>query len=184
MTGAAHRPMRLNKRTTGYGVWLPVVLAALLPAGAVASTASVTVPVTASFVNPTCTLTVPTSHNIGSMMGGSEANYRGLTIGINCGADTVTSRLYASVPGGTVVDGTTVKMDGVGSVASGNPPVLRMLDGTIPVTLDGSGATSDSSAFCAGSVTRDCVLIPRINVPATASPGSAKAILRFTLRYT
>ncbi|EFS5383717.1 hypothetical protein HXP81_003354 [Salmonella enterica] len=184
--------MKLSKQAAGIakvtarGASTAISTALLLTLSmpATANPVSVTVPVTATFVAPTCTLTVPVTHNIGSMMSGSEASYSGLSIGINCGTDTVTSRLYASVLGGTVVDGTTVKMDGAGSVTSANPPVLRMLDGVTPVALDGSGASSDSSAFCAGSVTRDCVLTPRVSVPANASPGSAKASLRFTLRYS
>lgn len=179
MTGVVYSAMRLSRGVVPGGLLLGSIIGT-----AIANPVTVTVPVTATFVAPTCTLSVPVTHNIGSMLSGTETNYRGLTIGINCGTDTVTSRLYASVLGGTVVDGTTVKMDGAGSVTSANPPVLRMLDGVTPVALDGSGANSDSSAFCAGSVTRDCVLTPRVNVPANASPGSAKASLRFTLRYS
>ncbi|EGT1548438.1 hypothetical protein I3G99_002370 [Salmonella enterica] len=171
--------MRLSRGMVSGGLLLGSVIST-----AIASPVSVTVPVTATFVAPTCTLSVPSTHNIGSMLSGTDASYRELTIGVSCNNGAVSSRLYATVLSGTRVDASSVRMNGTGSVSSGNPPVLRMLDGVTPVALDGSGASSDNSAFCAGSVTRDCVLTPRVNVPANASPGSAKASLRFTLRYS
>lgn len=190
MTGVARRPMRLNKRTTGYGVWLPVVLAALLPAGAGASTASVTVPVTATFVAPTCTLSLPNTtnatHNIGSLQAGTNTTYAGLNIRVDCNNGATVGRLYASAVSGTPdgSGGLAVKMNGSGSATSANPPVLQMLDGSNPVTLNGSGASSNSGTFCYGTATRTCTLTPSVNVPANAAAGSAKVSLRFTLRYS
>ncbi|EBP2552148.1 type 1 fimbrial protein [Salmonella enterica] len=182
--------MRLNKRTAGCGVWLPVVLAALLPAGAVASTASVTVPVTATFVAPTCTLSLPNTtnatHNIGSLQTGTDTTYARLNIMVDCNNGLTVGRLYASTVSGTPdgSGGLAVKMNGSGSATSANPPVLQMLDGKNPVTLNGSGASSDSGTFCYGTTTRICTLTPRVNVPANAEAGSAKVSLRFTLRYS
>ncbi|EBG2149361.1 hypothetical protein CDG14_20920 [Salmonella enterica] len=188
MTGAAHRPMRLNKRTAGCGVWLPVVLAALLPAGAVASTASVTVPVTATFVNPTCTLSLPDSatHNIGSLEAGTghEKPYRDMRISVNCNNGNVAGRLYAGVSSGTLDGTNAVKMNGSGSATSANPPVLQMLAEGVAIRLDNGGATDNAGAFCYGTTTRTCTLTPKVNVPTNAAAGSAKVSLRFTLRYS
>lgn len=189
MTGAAHRPMRLNKRTAGCGVWLPVVLAALLPAGAVASTASVTVPVTATFVAPTCTLSLPNTtnatHNIGSLQAGTNTTYAGLNIRVDCNNGPVAGRLYATVRSGTLSGTSAVRMDGSGSATSTAPPLLQMLDSNNKaITLNGSGSSGTTGTFCDGSGTRTCTLTPSVNVPADAAAGSAKVSLRFTLRYS
>lgn len=143
-----------------------------------------TVSVRATLTNPTCTLTVPAAHNIGSIQVGTEASYKSLTIAVNCNNGTVASRLYATVLSGTQVDENTIRMNGTGSATSLSPPRLKMLEGSSSIALDGSGASSNAGAFCVGSTTRNCVLTPQVNVPSDAAAGSAKASLRFTLRYS
>lgn len=179
MTGVVCRAMNLSRVVVLGGLLLVSVTGKVT-----ANPVSVTVPVTATFVAPTCTLSVPSTHNIGSMLSGTDASYRGLTIGVSCNNGAVSSRLYATVLSGTRVDASSVRMNGTGSVSSGNPPVLRMLDGSTAIALDGSGASSNAGAFCAGSSTRNCTLTPRVNIPANATTGNAKASLRLTLRYS
>ncbi|POT23921.1 hypothetical protein C3433_26765 [Citrobacter freundii] len=162
---------------------LPVLL---MPQRAGAATADVTIEgvVTA----PTCTLTAPLTHNIGSMEVGKSYAAPQLTIGVGCGSHSVASKLYATVISGTLVNSTTGKMDGAGSVQSAAPPEfsLSWISGfvTTSILLDGSGATSDAGTFCSGVATRGCDIVPAVSVPANATPGSAKVGLRFTLRYT
>ncbi|EIP9141949.1 hypothetical protein C3433_23280 [Citrobacter freundii] len=163
---------------------LACLTALLMPQWAGAATADVTIEgvVTA----PTCTLTAPLTHNIGSMEVGKPFDAPRLTIGVDCGSHSVASKLYATVISGTMMSDILVYMDGAGSVASAAPPILTLiyLGGRRNVILDGSGATNDLNTFCVGTTTRTCILEPAGSVPENATPGSAKVSLRFTLRYT
>ncbi|HBD3707518.1 TPA: hypothetical protein KJD73_003956 [Escherichia coli] len=105
---------------------------------------------------------------------------------MDCNNGETVGRLYASAVSGTLdgSGGIAVKMNGSGSATSANPPVLQMLDGSNPITLNGSGASGTVGTFCYGTATRTCTLTPSVNVPANAAAGSAKVSLRFTLRYS
>lgn len=186
MTGAAHRPMRLNKRTAGCGVWLPVVLAALLPAGAVASTASVTVPVTATFVNPTCTLSSSTSTlSLGTLTAGASGNTGSFRLSLSCDG-TVNSRIYARIPSGTSSGSLTgtdkVRMSVNNSIPT-YPATVQLVSGSSVIRLDGSGASYASGAFCSGTSNRNCDLTARYDVPRNTTAGSARASVAFTVAY-
>lgn len=184
MTGAAHRPMRLNKRTAGCGVWLPVVLAALLPAGAVASTASVTVPVTATFVTPTCTLSSSTSTlSLGTLTAGASGNTGSFRLSLSCNG-TVNSRIYARIPSGTSsgsLTGTDKVRMSVNNSIPAYPATVQLLSNGTAIRLDGS---SSAGTFCSGSSTsRECTLTARYDVPGNTTAGSARASVAFTVAY-
>lgn len=184
MTGAAHRPMRLNKRTAGCGVWLPVVLAALLPGGAVASTASVTVPVTATFVTPTCTLSSSTSTlSMGTLAAGASGNTGSFRLSLSCDG-TVNSRIYARIPSGTSsgsLTGTDKVRMSVNNSIPAYPATVQLLSNGTAIRLDGN---SSAGTFCSGSSTnRECTLTARYDVPGNTTAGSARASVAFTVAY-
>ncbi|MCO5784257.1 hypothetical protein [Citrobacter meridianamericanus] len=176
--------MRLNKRTAGCGVWLPVVLAALLPAGAVASTASVTVPVTATFVTPTCTLSSSTSTlSLGTLTAGASGNTGSFRLSLSCNG-TVNSRIYARIPSGSSsgsLTGTDKVRMSVNNSIPAYPATVQLLSNGAAIRLDGN---SSAGTFCSGSSTsRDCTLTARYDVPGNTTAGSARASVAFTVAY-
>lgn len=174
----------MRKMTTLAGLMMTLSVG-IMSGTALAATADVTIDGTV--VRPTCTLSTPATHSLGTMTSGKETSYAEMKVKVLCNNGAVSSRLYVGVQSGTVSGSTAVKMNGTGSVASNNPPLLQLLNvlnQNNPVILNGSGSTSDSATFCSGTTTRDCNLKPKVDVPYDAATGAAKASLRFTLRYS
>lgn len=144
--------------------------------------ASATVTLKATFMAPPCTLTVPDTVFLGSILRGQQ-NYRPFSVEIACPTATETA-LYAEVVSGTLTSGSTTRMDMTGPVNTGTPAQLWLMapDGNA-VMLDGSGNDSLASRFCGGNSNRSCSLTPYTQVAADTPRGQTTATLRISVAY-
>lgn len=160
---------------------LALLVAGLHPAHA-ASTATATVTITATFTAPPCTLTLPDTVHLGSILQG-EQTYRPFEIRIACPAPT-SSALYAEPVGGSVISGTPSRMTMSGPAgATGTPAQFWLKAEGKDILLDGSGATDATKGFCTGTVDRTCVLTPFTQVAADTPRGQTTAVVRFSVVY-
>lgn len=182
MTGVVCRAMKLSKRAALAGLALGVMSTAQ------ANPVSVTVPVTANFLAPTCTVSSsPSSINLGTLMAGSSGDHSTgvFTLTLSCNG-TVNSRLYASIPGGSssgALSGSNTLRMSVNNTVPANTATVQLVDTSYNSVIQLNG-NSSIGTFCSGSSTwRQCSLRPRYTVPANTATGNASASITFNVAY-
>lgn len=161
-----------------------ILLAAMLPASAMAATSGSTT-ITGTIVTNPCNVTVPPTVTLGNLIAGTTNEKTSFDIGVTCSNTNSNYLVYASLGAkGENAGAETVNMVVGGSVPSSNKTTLQLLKGNAAIKLDGSGSTVDNAAFCTGNDTQTCTLKAKVMVPAAAATGTAEAIIGFTLRYS
>ncbi|KLW85417.1 hypothetical protein SP99_04579 [Enterobacter sp. BIDMC92] len=148
-----------------------------------ANSASATIPVEVTFIDPPCSIVVPDTVNLGTMLTGTHS-YDPFYITINC-TSIKNSAIYAEIVQGTLTSGYVDRMDMISPVGSTGSPVQFWLvdpDGK-PISIDGSGNTNPANQFCEGSETRQCSLIPSTLISSDTPRGQTQAVLRFSIVY-
>ncbi|EAA7288980.1 fimbrial protein [Salmonella enterica subsp. enterica] len=158
---------------------------ALLMAGlpsARGATATATVTLKATFTAPPCTLTVPPTVFLGSILQG-EKTYRPFSIDISC-PSPVRTVVYAQQMGSSLVSGNAARMEMSGPAgASGTPAQFWLNAEGKDILLDGSGATDETRGFCDGTTNRACTLTPSTLVAPDTPRGQTTATIRFSVMY-
>ncbi|MBC6504730.1 fimbrial protein, partial [Citrobacter freundii] len=168
--------MTLNKAVLLAVVPSLVLLTAGRHPAHAASTATATVTITATFTAPPCTLTVPPTVFLGSILQGKQT-YRPFSIDIACPTPTNTA-IYAQQISGTIVDssGTRMAMSGP---PGGTPAEFWLESESKEIDLAGGGAGDATKGFCAGDTNRSCMLTPFTQVATDTPRGETTATVRF-----
>lgn len=174
MIGEGYNPMRSHMQANR---WLGGAILMIGACSAQANvTASATLPLSASFTAPPCTISVPAVVYLGSIPYGTQA-YPPLTITLNCPAPAK-AEIYAQSLAPLVSGLTdTAEMKGADAWAQ----FWLEAEGA-KVKLNGENNTTDSG-FCLGSASRTCSLTPKTWVDAQASAGERSAVIKFNIRY-
>lgn len=160
---------------------LVLLIAGLHPARA-ATTATATVTLKATFTAPPCTLTVPDTVYLGSLVNGTQ-NHNPVKIDISC-PTPASAVIYGEPVGSPLVAGSTTRMAMTGPPGSGGTPAAFWLstEGK-DVDLTGAGATDKTLGFCAGTANRSCTVTPSTLVTPDTPRGQATATVRFSVMY-
>ncbi|EIK6281968.1 fimbrial protein [Salmonella enterica] len=150
------------------------------PVQAVTTTATVTI--NANFTAPPCTLTVPPTVSLGSILPGTQS-YRPFTVNIECPVP-VSSVIYGQQMGSTTIPGNSTRMAMTGPAGSSGTPAEFWLnvEGK-DIDLTGDGATDAKLGFCAGTDKRSCTLTPSTLVVSDTPRGQTSATVRFSVMY-
>ncbi|EPS0558337.1 fimbrial protein [Enterobacter roggenkampii] len=149
-----------------------------------ANSASATIPVEVTFIDPPCSIVVPDTVSLGYMLTGTHS-YDPVYITINC-SSLKSSAIYAEIVQGTLTSGYTDRLNMIGPTGSSGSPVQFWLvdsDGKT-ISIDGSGITNPASQFCEGSETRQCSFTPLTMISTDTPRGQTQAILRFSIVYS
>ncbi|QPR27777.1 hypothetical protein I6G97_15410 [Edwardsiella hoshinae] len=139
-------------------------------------TASATLPLSASFTAPSCTISVPAVVYLGSIPYGTKI-YPPLTITLNCPASAKTE-VYAQVIGPLVYNSIdTAELTGIDGWAQ-----LFFSLNNVKIKLNGESNKVDSG-FCLGIGSRTCSLLPVTWVDPRAREGERSAVIKFNIRY-
>lgn len=160
---------------------LELLIAGLHPVQA-AATASATVTIKATFTSPPCTLTVPDTVFLGSLLNGTQTHYP-VKIDISC-PTSVSAVIYGQQVGSSLVTGSSTQMAMTGPAGSGGTPAAFWLSAEgKDIDLTGDGATDEAKGFCAGTDNRSCTLTPSTRVEADTPRGQTTATVRFSVMY-
>ncbi|EGB2808529.1 fimbrial protein [Salmonella enterica] len=160
---------------------LALLIAGLHPVRA-ATTATATVTIKATFTSPPCTLTVPDTVFLGSILPGTQT-YRPFSIDISCPSPTNTV-IYGQQMGSSLVAGSSTQMAMTGPAGgSGTPAAFWLSAGNKDIDLTGGGATDGTLGFCAGTDNRSCTVTPSTRVMPDTPRGQATATVRFSVMY-
>ncbi|EBP9818083.1 fimbrial protein [Salmonella enterica] len=147
-----------------------------------ASTATATVTIKAKFEVPPCTLTVPPTVFLGSILPGTQ-NYRPFTIDIECPVP-VSAVIYGQQMGSAMVSGSRTRMAMTAPAGSGTPAAFWLSTEGKEIDLTGNGALDATLGFCAGTTDkRSCTLTPSTLVEADTPRGQTMATVRFSVMY-
>lgn len=177
--------MRLTSRQLGRLMVMQALLwwSTALQAAGPSATATVTLNITV--VQPPCSISLPATVSLGSILE-SVRSYPPFSIDISCtaGSTTVTS-LFAEIVQGSLTPGYADRIDMTGPAGSSGTAAQLWL--TAPdggrVVMDGSGSTEAGSQFCEGSSSRQCTLTPYTRTVADTPRGETTAVVRFSVAY-
>ena len=173
--------MTLNKAALRVFSSSLVLLMAWLPS-ARAATSSATVTLKATFTAPPCTLTVPPTVHLGSLLNGTQS-YNPVKIDINCPIPTNTV-IYGEQIGSAMVGGNASRMEMTGPAGvTGTPAQFWLSTAGKEIDLTGDGATDTTKGFCAGTDNRSCTLTPSTVVVPDTPRGQTTATVRFSVMY-
>ncbi|EDV7203291.1 hypothetical protein F9N64_19710 [Salmonella enterica] len=138
---------------------------------------SVQIMVTATAINPPCTIDVPPVVYLGSIHYG-EKRYRPIDLTVNCESPSLYV-VYAQA-GGNLVSGssTTMEMSGADTLAH-----FWLEESGKPIKLNGESNLTDSG-FCNGTSSQTCAVTPATRVDNKAQKGDRGAVIKFSIRYT
>lgn len=185
MTGAGHWTMNWNNYVPANVLMQGFVVSVLLAGSATHQALALTVmkqmTIKLTVEQPTCSLTLPESVLLGSI---PQGTYDRPPFSITTECDTpVRTALYAQVVRGSLSQNSADRMEMTG-IGGGTPVKLWFTDEDgRRITLDGSGSTDSSKAFCSGTERRSCTLTPYTQVAANTPGGNVSATLRFSVVY-
>ncbi|POT58545.1 fimbrial protein [Citrobacter amalonaticus] len=147
-----------------------------------ATTATATVTIKATFTVPPCTLTVPPTVHLGSLVNGAQTHYP-VKIDISC-PTPVSTVIYGQQVGSSLVAGSSTRMAMTGPTgSSGTPAAFWLTAESHEVDLTGDGATDKTKGFCAGTDNRSCTVTPSTLVVQDTPRGQTTATVRFSVMY-
>ena len=161
---------------------LTLLMAGLHPVQAATNTATATVTIKATFTAPPCTLTVPATVFLGSLLNGTQS-YSPVKIDISCPVPT-NAVIYGQQVGSALVAGSRTQMAmTVPAGSSGTPAAFWLSAEGKEIDLTGDGATDETLGFCAGADNRSCTVTPSTRVTPDTPRGQTSATVRFSVMY-
>ncbi|HBD3707516.1 TPA: hypothetical protein KJD73_003954 [Escherichia coli] len=153
-----------------------ILIIALTQSSVMASTTAET-EFTANIQSATCTLSGPTTYNIGPIATitgtkGFSVPFPTFQLVITCNGGNLVSGLYARMTQGTLDDPKRIAMGNKKDI------IMSLSGNNHSIYLD------SSTSFCNGEGSRDCIIEPFISLRETDDLGDFSASVAFTLKYS
>ncbi|HGF3450149.1 TPA: fimbrial protein [Salmonella enterica subsp. enterica serovar Brandenburg] len=173
--------MRFSKITI---ITIGLVVAGMFSPVYAASSARATLIIDATFTKPSCTISAPSSYDLGELVRGQVKEHEPLLINIECpGSQSAKTALTAKVLTGKLEntqDKVRMMVDGK---ENGTLLSLKPVDAKASVPIKLTGLAQDAFCNINDGQFRQCQLIPVTEVHTGDTPGHASAALQFEVVY-